>query len=70
MSNTKTNCISHPNLLTGIADVGVAVISIGLINVVHDVTEKINNLFTQLTDLRCNYGKMVDYIYDIERCSY
>jgi len=69
MSNTK--CIIHPNLLTGIAVVGgVVVISIGLINVVSYVTEKINNLSTQLSDLKCNYGKMVDYIYDAERCSW
>jgi len=69
MSNTKY--IIHPYLLTGIAVAGgVVVISIGLINVVSYVTEKINNLSTQLTDFRCNYGKMVDYIYDVERCSY
>jgi len=55
MTNTNTNCIIHPNLLTGIAVVGeVVVISIGLINVISYVTEKINNLSTQLSDLRCN----------------
>jgi len=64
MSNTK--CI-----LTSIAVVGgVVVISIGLIKFVSYVTKKINNLSTQLSDLRFNYGKMVDYIYDVERCSY
>jgi len=69
MSNTK--CITHPNLLTGIAVVWVVVVlSIGIINVVSYVTEKINNLSTQLSDLRCNFGKMVDYIYDVERCIY
>jgi len=57
MSNTNTNCIIHPNLLTGIAVVGVVVISIGLINVFY-VTEEINNLSTQLSDLRCNYVRI------------
>jgi len=71
MSNTNTSCIRHPNLFTGVAVVGgVVVISIGLINVVSYVTEKINNLSTQLTDLRCNYRKIMDYINDVERCSY
>jgi len=71
MSNTNMKCIRHPNLLTGIAVVGgIVVISIGLINVVSYVKENINNLSKQLSDLRCNYGTMVDYIYDVERCSY
>jgi len=71
MSNTNTNCITHPNLLTGIAVVGgVVVKSIGLIDVLSYVTEKINNLSTQLTDLRCNYRNIMDYINDVERCSY
>jgi len=68
MSNPNTNCIRHPNLLTVIAIVGgVVVISIGITNVVSYVTEKISNLSTQLTDLRCNYRKIMDYINEVER---
>jgi len=31
---------------------------------------KINDITTQLTEIKTNYANVVDYINDVERCSY
>jgi len=45
-------------------------VSIGLLTAVSHAVDKINNLSTQLTDLRDNYEKIKDYIRGVERCAY
>jgi len=60
----------HPKLVVGLAVVGgVIIVSVGVINILSSATEKINNLTTQLSDLRSNYRNLVDYINNVERCS-
>jgi len=68
--SNKLNDPTVCNTIKGLTVVGVIIVSVGLINVVSNVTEKLNVLSVQLLGLRSTYRNLVDYVNDLERCSY
>jgi len=61
----------NPKLITGLIVVGgVIFISVSVINIISYTIRKINDITTQLSDIKTNYITAVDYIDDVERCSY
>jgi len=79
MNNRNKICkyidkLDDPKLIKFATDLivvgGVIFISVSVINIISYTMRKINDITTQLSDIKTNYVNVVDYINDVERCSY